>query len=78
MPIKVTYLAGRDIQTDTRQAGIITDIAKKLAAIDVTRSADFGGAVVSGMDRVDLGTRISQWEEEIADKLDGLKAFEVF
>ena len=78
MPVKVTYLAGRDINTDSRQGGTITDIAKKMAAIDVTRSADFGGAVVSGMDRVDLGTRAAAWEEEIADKLDGLKAFEVF
>ena len=78
MPVKVTYLAGRDINTDTRQAGIVTDLAKKMAAIDVTRSADFGGAIVSGMDRVDLGTRISAWEEEIADKMDALKAFEVF
>jgi hypothetical protein len=78
MPVKVTYLSGRDINTDSRQGGTITDIAKKMAAIDITRSADFGGAVVSGMDRVDLGTRAAAWEEEIADKLDGLKAFEVF
>ena len=78
MPVKVTYLSGRDINTDSRQGGIITDITKKMAAIDITRSSDFGGAVVSGMDRIDLGTRVSAWEEEIADKLDGLKAFEVF
>ena len=78
MPVKVTYLAGRDINTDSRQGGTITDITKKMVAIDITRSADFGGAVVSGMDRVDLGTRAAAWEEEIADKLDGMKAFEVF
>tara|TARA_Y100000004_G_scaffold34740_1_gene37170 strand:- start:5506 stop:6621 length:1116 start_codon:yes stop_codon:yes gene_type:complete len=78
MPVKVTYLYGRDIQTDVRQGGIIQDIAKKMAAIDVARSADFGGLVVSGMDRMDIGSRISSWQEEIADALDGMKAFEVF
>ena len=78
MPVKVSYLYGRDIQTDVRQGGIIQDIAKKLAAIDVARNADFGGLVVSGMDRMDIGSRISSWQEEIADALDGMKAFEVF
>ena len=78
MPVKVTYLYGRDIQTDVRQGGVIQDIAKKLAAIDVARTGDFGGIVVSGMDRMDIGTRISSWQEEIADNLDGMKAFEVF
>ena len=57
---------------------VITDITKKMTAIDVSRSADFGGTVVSGMDRVDLSTRVSAWEEEITDKLDSMKAFEVF
>ena len=78
MPVKVTYLAGRDIHTDSRQGGVITDITKKMVAIDITRTQEFGGAVVSGMDRVDLGTRSSAWQEEIDDKLDGMKAFEVF
>jgi len=78
MPVKVTYLYGRDIQTDSRQGGVIQDIAKKIAAIDVARTADFGGMVVSGMDRMDIGSRIASWQEEIADNLDGMKAFEVF
>ena len=78
MCIRDRYLHGRDIQTDVRQGGVIQDIAKKLAAIDVARTADFGGLVVSGMDRMDIGTRISSWQEEIADALDGMKAFEVF
>ena len=78
MPIKITYLAGRDIQADVRQGGIVTDIAKKLAAIDVMRNSDFGGAVVSGMDRVSTESRLSAWAEETADNIDSLKAFEVF
>ena len=78
MPIKVTYLHGRDIQTDVRQGGVVQDIAKKLAAIDVARTADFGGAIVSGMDRMDIGSRIQSWQLEIEDNLDAMKAFEVF
>ena len=78
MPVKVTYLHGRDIQTDIRQGGIVTDTAKKLAAIDVVRNSDFGGAVVSGMDRVSMESRISAWSEETTENIDSLKAFEVF
>ena len=78
MPVKVTYLAGRDINTDIVQAGIIQEVCKKMVAIDVMRNADFGGAIVSGMDRVGVETRIQGWQEEIEDRLDFLTAFEVF
>jgi hypothetical protein len=78
MPIKVTYLAGRDIQTDIRQGGIVQDCAKKLAAIDVMRDADFGNLVVSGMDRIQMSQRVDSWSQEVEDRLDSLKAFEVF
>ena len=78
MPVKVTYLHGRDIQTDVRQGGIIQDIAKKLAAIEVSKQADFGGAVVSGMDRYDISSRINSWQQEIETNLDSMRAFEVF
>ena len=78
MPVKVTYLAGRDIHTDSRQGGLVSDICKKLAAIDVMRSSDFGNLVVSGSDRVQLGQKIEGWNMEIEDRLDSLRAFEVF
>ena len=77
-PIKVTYLAGRDINTDYRQGGIIQDIAKKMAAIDIMRTSDFGNIAVSGMDRVSMSEKINAWQEEIEDRLDFLTAFEVF
>ena len=51
---------------------------KKLVAIDITRSADFGGAVVSGMDRVQLSPRIEGWKMEIEEELESLRAFETF
>jgi hypothetical protein len=78
MPIKITYLAGRDINTDALQGGIVQEIAKKMAAIDVVRSADFGNLAVSGMDRVSMSEKVNAWQEEIEDRLDFLTAFEVF
>ena len=78
MPVKVTYLYGRDIQTDIRQGGMVTDMTKKLAATEVARSADYGGLVVSGMDRYDISSRIQSWQNEIEANLDSMRAFEVF
>ena len=78
MPLKLTYLNGRDFNTDARESGVVHDICKKLVAIDITRSADFGGAVVSGMDRVQLSQRIEGWKMEIEEELESLRAFETF
>jgi len=77
-PIKITYLAGRDINTDITQGGIVQDVCKKLAAIDVIRNADFGQMAVSGMDRVTLSERVQQWQEECEDRIDFLTGFETF
>ena len=59
-------------------SGMIYDIAKKMAAIDVMRSSDFGQLVVSGTDRIQLIQKIEGWNMEIEDRLDSLRAFEVF
>ena len=77
-PVKIRYLAGNDIALDIRQGNIISDICTKLSAIEVVRTADFGGAVVNGLDRIGLADRVSSWEQETANNLDNLKAFEVF
>ena len=77
-PIKVTYLNGRDFNTDNRENGMAQDICRQLVAIDITRSADFGGAVVSGMDRVQLAQRMEGWKIEIDEQLEALRAFETF
>ena len=63
---------------DYRQGGMVQDIAKKLAAMDVMRSSDFGNLAVSGMDRVSMSEKMQQWQEETDDRLDYMKAFEVF
>ncbi len=78
MPVKITYLNGRDIALDTRGGGIVHDAAKKMAAINVMRNADFGNLIVSGMDRVQASERIQAWQAEIEDALESLWSFEVF
>ena len=78
MPVKVRYLYGRDIQTDVRQGGMVQDITKMIAATEVAKNADFGGLVVSGMDRMDISARINSWQTNIDDTIDSLRAFEVF
>ena len=77
-PIKVSYLYGGNIATDTREGAAVTDICKKMVAIDVLTTTDFGGLAVSGMDRVQMSDKISTYEREIENRLDSLKAFEVF
>ena len=78
MPIKVTYLNGRDFNTDVRENGIVHDSCKKLAAINVARNADFGGLIVSGMDRVPTPQRLESWKVEVDEQLESLRAFEIF
>ena len=49
-----------------------------MAAMEITKNADFGGAVVSGMDRVTVSQRMSAWATEIEENLESLRAFEIF
>ena len=78
MPIKVDYLSGRDIHADAREAGIVFDATRKLVAIEVLRSADFGTLVVSGADRMQIAQKIDTWTMDVELMLDSMRAFEVF
>ena len=77
-PIRVRYLAGRDVNTNPMEAGLIHDVAKKLTAVDVLRSSDFGQFTVSGTDRVQLLQKIEGWSREVDERLDSLRAWEIF
>ena len=77
-PIRVRYLAGRDVNTNPMEAGLIHDVAKKLTAVDVLRSSDFGQFTVSGTDRVQLLQKIDGWSREVDERLDSLRAWEIF
>ena len=78
MPVKVDYLSGRDIHADAREAGIVFDATRKLVAIEVLRSADFGTLVVSGTDRMQIAQKIDTWSMDVELMLDSMRAFEVF
>ena len=78
VPVRISYIAGKDFHVDQREAGIVFDATRKLAAVDVVRSADFGSIVVSGSDRVMLAQRADAWSMEAENMLTSLRAFEVF
>jgi hypothetical protein len=78
MPVKISYIYGKDIATDSREGGIAFDMARKLAAIEVLRDSDFGNLVVSGMDRVSMSEKINGWSEEVEERMDSLRSFETF
>jgi len=77
-PVKIRYLAGRDFHTDQRESGLVFDITRKLAAVDIIRSADFGNLVVGGADRVMMAQRADSWSVDVEDRIDSLRAFEIF
>ena len=76
--MKIEYLAGRDLYEDAREGGLVYDAARKLAAADIIRSADYGNLAVSGMDRVMLAQRADAWVMEAEEHMDNLRSFEVF
>lgn len=78
VPVKIEYLAGRDLYEDSREGGLVYDAARKLAAADIIRSADYGNIAVSGMDRVMLAQRADAWAMEAEEHMDSLRSFEVF
>ena len=78
VPVKIEYLAGRDLYEDAREGGLVYDAARKLAAADIVRSADYGNLAVSGMDRVMLAQRADAWVMEAEEHMDNLRSFEVF
>jgi len=77
-PIRVRYLAGRDVNMNPMESGIIHDVAKKLTAVEVLRSSDFGQFTVSGTDRVQLMQKIEGWTRETEERLDSLRSWELF
>jgi len=78
VPVRVSYLAGHDVRTDIREGGLVFDIARKQAGIDVLRSSDFGQVAVSGMDRVMMAQKIDGWTAEVDERVDSLRGWEVF
>ena len=57
---------------------MVTEIPKKMASIDILRNSDFGEVLVGGADRVGMTQRVDQYQKEVDDTLEMLRAFEVF
>ena len=76
--VRFSYLYGSNIYENEKEGGLVNDIAKKLAAIDVIQSYDFGINLVSGADKIDLARKSDMWKSEVEEKLDSLMAFTMF
>ncbi len=78
MPLKVEYLAGKDISTDNRQGPIVHDITKWLAAAQVLRNLDFGLYTVTGTDKVPIAQKVTEYDARAGDKMEQLRGLESF
>ena len=76
-PVRVKYLYGNTI-FDPREGGIVNDITKKLAAIDVLQSSDYEVLFPSGTDKIEMSRKSDLWRAETEDKIEKLQSFEVF
>ena len=61
-----------------REGPFVTEIAKKMAAIEVLKNSDFGNLAVSGLDRVPLQAKIQLFTTEVAEGIESLKGVEIF
>lgn len=75
--VRVAYFYGRDIHNDPRYGGVVQDITKKLAAIDIINNHDYSILTSSGADRITLDRKVENWTREIDDKLDSLRGWVV-
>jgi len=78
MPVRIKYLYGRNLATDVREGGFVTELTKKMAAIEILKNSDFGNLTVSGMDRVPLQQKIQLFTTEIVEGIESLKGVEIF
>jgi len=77
-PIRISYVYGKHPNEDAREGPMVTELAKKLTAVEILRNSDFGETVVGGTDRVGMAQRIDQYQAETEANLEMLRAFEVF
>ena len=73
-PVRFTYIYGRDIDTDY-QGGMVSNIATKLAAIDVALSSDYTVILSSGVEHVRVQDKIEKWERECDENIERLQSF---
>ena len=75
-PVRVSYFHGGDMHGHDPEGGIVWDICRKLAAIDVYTNHDYTILTVAGSDRVALDRKIDTWKMEIEERLVRLERWE--
>jgi len=76
--VRMTYVYGSNIWDNELEGGIVNDISKKMAAIDVFTSHDYSIIATSGADRISLERKVDLWREETVEKAENLRGWEVF
>ena len=64
--IRVNYIHGYDVRTDDFATAMSRTVVKQ-AAIDVVMGRDFAALIPSNLDRVSLGDKAKQWQEEVTE-----------
>lgn len=77
-PVRVTYIYGNNIYYNEREGGLVNDITKKLAAIDVLQNHDYTILFPSGTDKIAMERKSDLWRAEVDEKLESLRSWEVF
>ena len=75
--VRVSYIYGNSIYNE-REGGIVNDVAKKLAALDVLHNHDYTLIIPSGADRISLERKSDLWRVEIEENIGRLAAWEIF
>lgn len=76
--VRISYFHGSDIASNPYEGAAIFDICRKMVAMDLVNTYDFSVLTVSGMDKVPLANKITNWQVEIDEKLDTLRGWETF
>ena len=76
--VRVKYLFGRNRVTDELEGDTIKDAAIKLATIDLLTHHDYTKILTTGVNSVDIQTKIMTWQEETTNTLQSLRSWETF
>ena len=77
-PVRVTYVYGNNIYYNEREGGMVNDITKKLAALDVLHNYDYTILLPSGTDKIALERKSDLWRAEVDDVMESLRSWETF
>ena len=77
-PVRFTYLHGSNIFDNEREGGMVNDVAKKLAAIDIIQSMDFTVLTPGNANIIDMNRKSDLWRAEVEEKIDSLISFTTF